>query len=132
MDRTNPVYVPRNHLVEEALAAAIDGDLAPSSGCSRRSPRRTTSGPASSATPSRRRSDFGAVHDLLRHLEAALRAVRRGEAPLAEVVARLVEAEAELSRLRTASSLPEQPDRAWVDGWLHRSYTSFWAESGLP
>ncbi len=29
MDRTNPAYVPRNHLVEEALTAATDGDLAP-------------------------------------------------------------------------------------------------------
>ena len=29
MDRVNPVYVPRNHLVEEALAAATDGDLDP-------------------------------------------------------------------------------------------------------
>ena len=29
MDRTNPVYVPRNHLVEEALTAATDGDLVP-------------------------------------------------------------------------------------------------------
>ena len=29
MDRVNPVYVPRNHLVEEALSAATDGDLAP-------------------------------------------------------------------------------------------------------
>ncbi|NPC44050.1 protein adenylyltransferase SelO family protein [Nocardioides sp. zg-1230] len=29
MDCTNPVYVPRNHLVEEALTAATDGDLAP-------------------------------------------------------------------------------------------------------
>lgn len=29
MDRVNPVYVPRNHLVEEALAAAEDGDLGP-------------------------------------------------------------------------------------------------------
>ncbi|NEK86821.1 YdiU family protein [Blastococcus saxobsidens] len=29
MDRTNPVYVPRNHLVEEALAAATDGDTGP-------------------------------------------------------------------------------------------------------
>ena len=29
MDRTNPVYVPRNHLVEEALAAGTAGDLAP-------------------------------------------------------------------------------------------------------
>ncbi|WP_309131758.1 protein adenylyltransferase SelO family protein [Brevibacterium sp.] len=29
MDRTNPVYVPRNHLVEEALEAATTGDLDP-------------------------------------------------------------------------------------------------------
>jgi uncharacterized protein YdiU (UPF0061 family) len=29
MDRVNPVYIPRNHLVEEALAAATGGDLAP-------------------------------------------------------------------------------------------------------
>jgi uncharacterized protein YdiU (UPF0061 family) len=28
-DRSNPVYVPRNHLVEEALSAAVDGDRAP-------------------------------------------------------------------------------------------------------
>lgn len=29
MDRVNPVYTPRNHLVEEALQAATAGDLAP-------------------------------------------------------------------------------------------------------
>ncbi|MDP9694861.1 UNVERIFIED_ORG: uncharacterized protein YdiU (UPF0061 family) [Arthrobacter globiformis] len=29
MDRVNPVYVPRNHLVEEALDAATNGDLGP-------------------------------------------------------------------------------------------------------
>ncbi|QGG94205.1 protein adenylyltransferase SelO [Actinomarinicola tropica] len=29
MDATNPVYIPRNHLVEEALDAATSGDLAP-------------------------------------------------------------------------------------------------------
>jgi protein adenylyltransferase len=29
MDRVNPIYIPRNHLVEEALAAATAGDLAP-------------------------------------------------------------------------------------------------------
>ncbi|MGQ0464505.1 MAG: protein adenylyltransferase SelO [Sporichthyaceae bacterium] len=29
MDRVNPAYIPRNHLVEEALAAAAAGDLAP-------------------------------------------------------------------------------------------------------
>lgn len=29
MDRANPVYIPRNHLVEEALTAATAGDLQP-------------------------------------------------------------------------------------------------------
>jgi uncharacterized protein YdiU (UPF0061 family) len=29
MDRANPIYTPRNHLVEEALAAATTGDLDP-------------------------------------------------------------------------------------------------------
>ena len=29
MQRVNPVYVPRNHLVEEALAAAYEDDLEP-------------------------------------------------------------------------------------------------------
>ncbi len=29
MDRVNPVYIPRNHLVEEALVAATEGDLDP-------------------------------------------------------------------------------------------------------
>ena len=29
MDRVNPAYIPRNHLVEEALTAATEADLAP-------------------------------------------------------------------------------------------------------
>lgn len=29
MDRVNPVYIPRNHLVEEALAAATAGEMGP-------------------------------------------------------------------------------------------------------
>jgi uncharacterized protein YdiU (UPF0061 family) len=29
MDRVNPRYIPRNHLLEAALTAATDGDLAP-------------------------------------------------------------------------------------------------------
>ena len=29
MDRVNPAYIPRNHLVEEALVAATAGDLDP-------------------------------------------------------------------------------------------------------
>jgi serine/tyrosine/threonine adenylyltransferase len=29
MERVNPAYIPRNHIVEEALAAATGGELAP-------------------------------------------------------------------------------------------------------
>jgi uncharacterized protein YdiU (UPF0061 family) len=29
MDRINPIYIPRNHRVEEALTAATEGDIAP-------------------------------------------------------------------------------------------------------
>ena len=29
--------------------------------------------------------------------------------------------------LREAADLPEQPDRAWVDGWPHRSHPASWA-----
>jgi uncharacterized protein YdiU (UPF0061 family) len=29
MDRSNPIYIPRNHLVEEALTAATVGELGP-------------------------------------------------------------------------------------------------------
>lgn len=29
MDRTNPIYIPRNHLVEVALKAANEGDMDP-------------------------------------------------------------------------------------------------------
>jgi uncharacterized protein YdiU (UPF0061 family) len=29
MDAVNPLYIPRNHLVEEALGAAAHGDLEP-------------------------------------------------------------------------------------------------------
>ncbi|WP_411373443.1 protein adenylyltransferase SelO [Arthrobacter sp. MPF02] len=32
MDQVNPVYIPRNHLVEEALAAATEGDMEPFTG----------------------------------------------------------------------------------------------------
>ena len=58
-----------------------------------------------------------------------LRAVRRGEVPLAEVLDDIARAEQRLQTLRLDSALPPQPDRGWVDGWLHRSYLSFW-ESG--
>lgn len=56
-----------------------------------------------------------------------LRAIRRGEVELAEVVATVDRAEQELELLRDRADLPDQPDRSWVDSWLHRSHLAFWA-----
>ena len=56
-----------------------------------------------------------------------LRSIRRGERPLAEVLDAIAAAEARLERLRDSTSIPVEPDRRWVDDWLHRSYTEFWA-----
>jgi len=55
-----------------------------------------------------------------------LRSIRRGEVELAEVLDAVSEAEARLIELRDSSSLPDQPDRQWVDGWLHRSHLAYW------
>ena len=59
-----------------------------------------------------------------------LRAVRRGEVSLTEVTAAVDRAEQELIHLRVNSSLPAEPDRDWVNAWLHRSYSAFWLDRG--
>lgn len=56
-----------------------------------------------------------------------LRSIRRGERPLAEVLDAIAAAEARLERLRDSASVPDEPDRRWVDDWLHRRYLEFWA-----
>lgn len=56
-----------------------------------------------------------------------LRAVRRGERPLPEVLDRVAELDAALEDLRVTSPLPDEPDYGWIHDWLHRSYTAFWA-----
>ena len=56
--------------------------------------------------------------------------VRRGEVRLDEVIARVDEAEARLAAFSTSSDLPAEPDRQWVDEWLHRSHLAYWARSG--
>jgi len=58
---------------------------------------------------------------------AYLRSIRRGEVPLAEVVHAIDAAEARLLSLADSRAVPPEPDRAWVDAWLHRSYVEFWA-----
>lgn len=59
-----------------------------------------------------------------------LRAVRQGEVPFSEVLDAVSEAEARLEELRGGSGVPEAPDRAWVDDWLHRSHLGHWAATG--
>ena len=56
-----------------------------------------------------------------------LRSIRRGERPLAEVLDVISETETRLKRLRDSAVIPDEPDRDWVDGWLHRSHLDFWA-----
>ena len=58
---------------------------------------------------------------------AYLRSIRRGERPLTEVLGAVSDAEARLAQLRDSPAIADQPDRAWVDDWLHRSYLNFWA-----
>jgi hypothetical protein len=55
-----------------------------------------------------------------------LRSVRRGEVPLAETLTALRDAEDELVRLQDSPHVPPEPDRAWVDGWLHRAHLDHW------
>ena len=56
-----------------------------------------------------------------------LRAIRRGDVQLADVLDTITSAETQLTQLREATSVPEQPDRGWVDDWLHRSHLKYWA-----
>ncbi len=55
-----------------------------------------------------------------------LRAIRSSEVPLAEVVDAVTRTETRLAKLRIDSKVPAEPDRRWVDDWLHRSYLSYW------
>jgi hypothetical protein len=61
-----------------------------------------------------------------------LRSIRRGEVGLDEVVEAVAAAEAELVRLKDSSTLPDEPDRRWVDGWLHRSHLGYWDQLPVP
>jgi hypothetical protein len=62
---------------------------------------------------------------------AYLRAVRRGERSLAEVLDAITETEVRLGQLSSSPAVPAEPDRRWVDDWLHRSHLNYWA-SQMP
>jgi len=57
---------------------------------------------------------------------AYLRSIRRGERSLTEVLDAIAETETRLAELCDSLAVPDQPDRSWVDEWLHRSYLDFW------
>jgi hypothetical protein len=58
-----------------------------------------------------------------------LRSVRQGERSLGEVLDAIADVEARLVALRNSSAVPDQPDRDWVDSWLHRGYLDFWSRT---
>lgn len=55
-----------------------------------------------------------------------LRAVRRGELGLEEVLAAIDDVEGRLLALHDSDRVPEHPDVAWVNDWLHRAHLSYW------
>jgi hypothetical protein len=57
-----------------------------------------------------------------------LRSVRGGEVSLAEVLDAVADVEQRLVALQSSAAVPPEPDRTWVDAWLHRSYLTFWGE----
>jgi hypothetical protein len=59
-----------------------------------------------------------------------LRAIRRGERPLPEVLDAIVDTEERLAGLRDSDAVPPEPDRRWIDSWLHRSYLDYWTTAG--
>lgn len=58
-----------------------------------------------------------------------LRAVRRGEVPLADAVKAVDDAERQLLALHDSDRVPAQPDTEWVNDWLHRAHLNYWAAS---
>ena len=55
-----------------------------------------------------------------------LRSVRRGEVSLPEVLEALDASEAELAAAGADATVPDEPDRKWVDDWLHQSHLAYW------
>lgn len=52
--------------------------------------------------------------------------------PDALAQARIAAVLTRLTELRDSSAVPDQPDRRWVDEWLHHSYLNFWPHTADP
>lgn len=59
-----------------------------------------------------------------------LRAVRSDQWPLPRVLDRLATIEDDLNALTQDNGLPDQPDWAWINEWLHTAYQDRWTRSG--
>jgi hypothetical protein len=59
-----------------------------------------------------------------------LRAVRRGEVPLADALKAVDDAEQQLLALHDSDRVPAHPDTDWVNDWLHQAHLEYWAASG--
>jgi uncharacterized protein len=57
-----------------------------------------------------------------------LRAVRRGEVDLKTVLTSISATEAQLIELSHQQGLPPEPDRDWVNEWLHRRHLEHWQQ----
>ena len=55
-----------------------------------------------------------------------LREVRRGEWDQERVLTWATELEEQLTEATDSSPLPDEPDLAWINDWLHRAYTRYW------
>ena len=62
---------------------------------------------------------------------AYLRSVRRGEPSKDDVIRSIDSIENELMELAQSSTIPDEPDSAWANAWLHRSYLDYWSVLGI-
>ena len=82
MDQVNPLVIPRNHKVEEALAAAVaQGDAAPFENAACRDHRPVHRGAGARGLCPARARQFRALPDLLRHLSRVRQALPAGGVP---------------------------------------------------
>jgi hypothetical protein len=74
------------------------------------------------------RPELVAVHGY--DTKYAMHALRLGLQGV-EVLDAITETEARLVQLSNSPAVPAEPDRRWVDDWLHRSHLNYWA-SQMP
>jgi len=57
-----------------------------------------------------------------------LRSIRQGEVSKDHVIESINDAEKQLAKLQSSANIPDAPDQAWVNAWLHASYLTYWEQ----